>query len=112
MRNWGPTRAAQHIPDFAKRIVQQYDTKNEVRVNGFIVANCACVQQTLRVPLRRSTGVWPTRTTQATRPAWPFPQEVMQGLATFLPDCQLKQEESRPAIFTVALPWKMSPYDH
>lgn len=30
MRNWGAKRAGEHIPEFAKRIVAQYDQKGEV----------------------------------------------------------------------------------
>jgi 7-hydroxymethyl chlorophyll a reductase len=30
MRHWGPQRAAQHIPEFAQRIVQQYDKDGAV----------------------------------------------------------------------------------
>ena len=29
-RNWGQARADRHIPEFAKRIMQQYDSKGEV----------------------------------------------------------------------------------
>lgn len=30
MRHWNPARSAQHIPDFAKSIMKQYDSKGEI----------------------------------------------------------------------------------
>lgn len=30
MRHWGPARAAQHIPEFARRIVGEYDKEGAV----------------------------------------------------------------------------------